>query len=235
MCSLLRARARVDAFHRAIGITGVWQFATEFATSSINTLSTPLPAQEHLHRFELGATRVTVAPLTQADIRRLFVLLNEELRNSATQGELFLVGGAVMCLAYAARPATQDVDAVFRPATEVREAAARVAARARLRQDWLNDGVKGFMSAQGDFASFLELDHLRVMVAQPAYLLAMKCLAMRIGAEFHDEDDVRYLLRHLDIRGYEAALAVIGKYFPIERFPQKSLYALGELLPTAGE
>jgi hypothetical protein len=40
------------------------------------------------------------------------------------------------------------------------------------------------------------------MIAQPAYLLAMKCLSFRIGAEFHDEDDVRYLL-----------------------------YALGELLP----
>ena len=173
-----------------------------------------------------------MAGLTQADIRRLFALLNEELRNSATTGELFLVGGAVMCLAYSVRPATQDVDAVFRPAAEIREAAARVAARTRLRPDWLNDGVKGFMSAQGDFAPFLELDHLRVMVAQPTYLLAMKCLAMRIGAEFHDEDDVRYLLRHLDIRDYDAALGVIGKYYPIERFPQKTLYALAELLPN---
>ena len=170
-------------------------------------------------------------PLTQADIRRLFGLLNEELRKSATQGELFLVGGAVMCLAYAARPSTQDVDAVFRPPTQVREAAARVAARAGLPEDWLNDGVKGFTSANGDYAPYLELDHLRVMLAQPAYLLAMKCLAMRIGAEFQDEEDVRYLLRHLDIRTYEKALTVIEKYYPRERFPQKTLYALAEILP----
>jgi hypothetical protein len=169
--------------------------------------------------------------LTQADLRRLFDLLNEELRLSATQGELFLVGGAVMCLAYAARPSTQDVDALFRPPTQVREAAARVATRAKVRSDWLNDGVKGFLSAQGDFAPFLELDHLRIMVAQPEYLLAMKCLAMRIGAEFHDEDDVRYLLRHLEIRTYEKAVAVITKYYPLELFPQKTLYALAELLP----
>jgi hypothetical protein len=57
---------------------------------------------------------------------------------------------------------------------------------------------------------------------------------MRIGAEFHDEDDVRYLLRHLDIRDYETALARIEKYYPLERFPQKSLYALSELLPNKG-
>ena len=54
---------------------------------------------------------------------------------------------------------------------------------------------------------------------------------MRIGAEFHDEDDVRYLLRHLDIRTQDKALAVITKYYPLERFPQKTLYALAELLP----
>ncbi|MGO9930795.1 MAG: hypothetical protein ACLPV8_03140 [Steroidobacteraceae bacterium] len=46
---------------------------------------------------------------------------------------------------------------------------------------------------------------------------------MRIGAEFHDEDDVRCLLRHLDVRSYE--------YHPLERFPQKTLHALAELLP----
>jgi hypothetical protein len=172
-----------------------------------------------------------MAALTQSDIRRLFALLNEELRNSATEGELFLVGGAVMCLAYAVRPSTQDVDAVFRPSAKVREAAARVATRVELPHDWLNDGVKGFMSAHGDFAPFLELDHLRVMVAQPAYLLAMKCLALRIGPEFHDEEDVRYLLRHLDVRTYENALAIIEKYYPLERFPQKTFYALAELLP----
>jgi hypothetical protein len=174
-----------------------------------------------------------MAPLTRANICRLFELLNEELRRSDVRGELFLAGGAVMCLAYAARASPRDVDAVFRPPAAVRQAAARVAVCARLNAEWLNDGVKGFTSAQGDFAPFLELDHLRVMVAQPAYLLAMKCLAMRIGEEFHDEEDVRYLLRHLNVRSYEQAIAIIEKYYPIDRFPQKTLRALAELLPKS--
>ena len=173
--------------------------------------------------------------LTQADLRRLFELLNKELGRSGTQGELFLVGGAVMCLAYATRPSTQDVDALFRPPTQVREAAARVAIQAKVKADWLNDAVKGFMSPRGDFAPFLELDHLRIMMAQPEYLLAMKCLAMRIGAEFHDEDDIRYLLRLLEVRNYEKAVTIITKYYPLERFPQKTLYALAELLPRPHE
>jgi hypothetical protein len=164
-------------------------------------------------------------------LRRLFSLLNDELARRETKGELYLVGGAVMCLAYSARPSTQDVDGLFRPATEVRQAAARVALQARLPPDWLNDSVKGFLSEHGEFAPFLELSHLKVLVAQPEYLLAMKCLAFRIGAEFHDEDDVRYLLRLLDVRSNEQALKIITRYYPLERFPQKTLYALSELLP----
>jgi hypothetical protein len=172
--------------------------------------------------------------LTPVEFRRLFALLNDELRTAGVTGEIFLVGGAVMCLAYNARPSTQDADGWFRPAKQVREAAARVALRAHLDPQWLNDGVKGFLSEQGEFTAFLEFDHLRVMVAQPEYLLAMKCLAMRIGAEFHDEDDVRYLLRHLDVRSQEQAIAIITCFYPIDRFPQKTLYALAELLPKSG-
>lgn len=168
--------------------------------------------------------------LTSRQIRRLFEQLNIELRRSDTSGELYLVGGAVMCLAYDARPSTQDVDGLFRPARQVREAAARVATQAGIEPDWLNDGVKAFLSERGEFSPFLELDHLRVLVAQPEYLLAMKCLALRIGAEFHDEDDVRYLLRYLNIGSYDRALEVITRFYPAERFPQKTLYALAEIL-----
>ena len=171
--------------------------------------------------------------LSAKDMRRLFGLLNEELAAAQTEGELYLVGGAVMCLAYAARASTEDVDAFFRPAREVRDAARRVAARADLPPDWLNDAVKGYLSDRGEFRAWLELSHLRVMVAQPDYLLAMKCLAFRIGAEFHDEDDIRYLLRHLGVASYEKALDVLTRYYPLDRFPQKTLYALGELLPNA--
>lgn len=174
-----------------------------------------------------------MSQLSKTDIRRLFDLLNDELRQIGTVGEVFLVGGAVMCLSYNARPSTKDVDAYFRPAERVREAASRAAAKAGIDAHWLNDAVKGFMSPDGDFARFVQLDHLRVMLAQPEYLLAMKCLSMRIGAEFHDEEDVRFLLRLLDVRSYDQALRIIIGYYPLEQFPQKTLYALEELLPKS--
>ena len=140
-----------------------------------------------------------------------------------------------MCLAYNARQSTFDVDALFQPTAEVRKAAARAAAKSGFPADWLNDGVKGYLSERGDFAPFLELDHLKVLAAEPQYLLAMKCLAMRIGAEFHDLDDVRFLLRLLDLTSYDQAIAIITQYYPLDRFPQKTLYALQELLPNSTE
>jgi hypothetical protein len=171
-----------------------------------------------------------LAALSRREFERLFALLNDELRAAGVKGELYLVGGAVMCLAFGARDSTKDVDALFRPTRTLREAAARVGVRAGVGENWLNDAVKAYLSERGDFTRFLSLDHLDVYCATPEYLLAMKCLAMRIGEEFQDLDDVRYLLRHLGLQRYPAAVAVISKYYPLERFPQKTLYALEEVL-----
>lgn len=168
--------------------------------------------------------------LTRSEILRLFELLDAELREEGVEAELYLVGGAVMCLALDAREATRDVDGVFRPNAVVRDAAARVAAKAGVPDSWLNDAVQGFLSPRGDFGPFLELSRLRVFVARPAYLLAMKCAAMRLGEEFHDLDDVRYLLRYLNITSAEEALGVVMRYFDESQLLPKTRLALEELL-----
>lgn len=168
--------------------------------------------------------------LTRERILELLEALDRELTADDVTGELYLVGGAVMCLVFQARPATRDVDAYFQPAAVLRAAAKRVAKAEALEDDWLNDAVKGYLSETAQFATFLERDHLRVFVARPEYLLAMKCLAMRLGPEFHDEADVRYLLRHLGISSYHEAVEVITAYYPLDRFPQKTLYALEEII-----
>jgi len=176
-----------------------------------------------------------VGALSRKDIVRLFKKLDTELRDRDVEGELFLVGGAVMCLAYNIRPSTRDVDAFFKPAQIVREAAAAIAMQESLEEDWLNDGVKGFLSDQGEFENFLELPNLRIMVASADYMLAMKCLSLRIGGEFHDVNDVRYLIRHLEIGSYGQAIKIITRFYPADRFPQKTLYALEEMLGQSNQ
>jgi hypothetical protein len=168
--------------------------------------------------------------LSKADIDRLFRQLDAHLGAQKTKAELYLVGGAVMCIVHGARAATRDLDAVFKPTKAVRSAAARIAAENGLPETWLNDAVKGFFSEHGSFTVYLELEHLTVFAADPAYLLAMKCLSARIGEEFHDIEDIRYLLRYLNVTDAETAKSVIGRYYPLERFPQKTLYVLEDLL-----
>jgi hypothetical protein len=172
-----------------------------------------------------------VTKLTKQDIHRLFELLDEELGKKESLGELYVVGGAVMCLVLDARDSTKDVDAFFKPTKTVREAAARVAARANVASDWLNDAVKGFLGDRGQFVPYFERPHLRVYVAEPHYLLAMKCAAMRLGEEFHDLEDVRYLLRHLNVSSLDHALEIVGRFFDPDRLHPKTRLALEELLP----
>ncbi len=170
--------------------------------------------------------------LTRADIHRLLELLDGELARQETAGEVYLVGGAVMCLALDARPATRDVDAFFRPTKLIREAAARVADTAGVPHGWLNDAVKAFLSPHGDFDPYLELTHLRVFVARPEYLLAMKCVSMRLGEEFRDLDDVRFLLRYLNVSSAEEALGIVTRYFDEDQLLPKTGLALQELFSS---
>jgi hypothetical protein len=173
---------------------------------------------------------VSARPQTKRDIERLFRKLNAERAKLEIRGEVHLVGGAVLCLVHEAREATQEVDGYFRPARQLRAAAARVALDEGVPENWLNDAVKGFFSAQGTFSLHEQLSHLTIYVADPAYLLAMKCLSARIGEEFHDIADIRYLLRYLNLTEFGQAREIIGRYYPLERFPQKTLYLLEELL-----
>ena len=171
-----------------------------------------------------------VVKLTKADILRLFHLLDAELGAVGAEGEVYLVGGAVMCLVLNARESTKHIDAFFKPTKVLREASARVAARANVPDNWLNDAVKRYLSPRGEFAAYLELQHLRVFVAKPEYLLAMKCASMRLGEEFHDLDDIRYLLRYLNIENPEDAMAIVRQYYDDSHLLPKTRLALDELL-----
>ncbi len=106
--------------------------------------------------------------LDRDQVLRLFDELSEELVRRGTRAEIFLVGGAAMALAYDARRATRDIDAVFQPKEEVYSAASVVAARHDLPDDWLNGEVKGFLSGDDPQARLVyESQALRVDVASP--------------------------------------------------------------------
>ena len=68
-----------------------------------------------------------MAQFNKKDILRLFHLLNDQMRAHSLEGEVYLVGGAVMCLVLRTRESTKDVDGWFSDPRAVRDAARRVA------------------------------------------------------------------------------------------------------------
>jgi Nucleotidyltransferase of unknown function (DUF6036) len=82
---------------------------------------------------------------TQARILAALQALGQELTRRGVRGQVFIVGGAAMALAYSTRRVTKDVEAVFEPKSAIYDAAATVAQQLGLPEDWLNDAVKGFM------------------------------------------------------------------------------------------
>lgn len=141
-----------------------------------------------------------------------------------------LFGGTVMCLVFHARPATKDVDAVFEPKDTIYAVAREMAEEYGLPPAWLNDGVKGFLSARGDFEMFLDLPGLRMWAASPEYVFAMKCLAARDD----DLQDIRLLMERLGLKDVDSAFDVVERFYPRDRIPPKTRFVLEELFQKDG-
>lgn len=152
--------------------------------------------------------------------------LNEELAAIDAIGEVCLYGGAVMCLVYEARPSTKDIDAIFRPTQQMRKAIAQVAENHNLRDDWLNDAVKGFV-VQHPQRIFLDASHLKVYVPEPDYLLAMKTLAARVDTT--DGPDIQFLIERLGLTTPEQVFTILEKYYPRQQVKPATQYFVEEL------
>lgn len=167
--------------------------------------------------------------MDREELERLLRCLSDCLVERGLVGEIALYGGAAMVLAHRARLATKDVDAVFIPKQEVYRAAAEVAAKCGVESDWLNDAVKGFLSAQNEIAPLLELPGLKVFVAAPEYLLAMKCMSMRLGRSDTDLEDIKFLMGRLGLHEAKDVLDLVSRYYPDNRIQPKTRFAIEEI------
>lgn len=177
----------------------------------------------------MNAKEPSGSTLTREQILAALQALSDELGKQGVTGELCLFGGTVMVLAFTARLTTKDVDALFQPAQTIRELARRIAIEQHLPADWLNDGVKGFVSGRHETTAgnLPQFPHLRLTMPVPEYLLAMKCMAARIGGttdEPSDVADITFLIRHLKLKSAKEVLDLVGQYYPANRIPVKTQY-----------
>ena len=167
--------------------------------------------------------------LTREKILAALRALSDELAKQNVTGEICLFGGTVMVLAFSARLATKDVDALFQPTQTIRDIVRRVATELHSPADWLNDGVKGFVSARHETTAgnLPQFPHLRLTMPVPEYLLAMKCMAARIGGTTDEPSnvaDIVFLIRHLKLKSARETLDLVGQYYPASRIPVKTQY-----------
>ncbi len=154
--------------------------------------------------------------------------LGDELLREGVRGQIFIVGGAAIALAYSTRRVTKDIEAVFEPRAAIYRAAEKVAVELELPEDWLNDAVKGYMPGADEHPRPLpEIRGIEVTTASPRYLLAMKLMAMRFG---EDDEDIEFLLGECDLHGVEEALEVLRDMYPSREPPLKTRLFLEEIL-----
>lgn len=166
--------------------------------------------------------------LSSKNIINLFEILNKELGKQNELAEIGIVGGAAMCLAFKAREATRDVDAIFHPADVVRKLVARIGEENGLPKDWLNDAVKGYLQNNFVKQDVLNLSHLRVWAPEPKYMLAMKCISARWDT--NDRDDVIFLIQFLKIKTAKKVFEIIENYYPKKQIPPKTQFFIEEVL-----
>ena len=185
---------------------------------------------------------MTLRYLTRENIEDAFTELGLAAADAGKCVDIAVYGGAAMVLTFPARPATKDVAAVaLGEAAFLRQAVKQIGEARNWPQGWLNDAVKGFLSPRQRDPDALRLFRsypsektcgLRVFVARPEYLLAMKCIAMRVDPAEASEDvgDIKLLIQTLGLTAVDQVLNIVADYYPNNRIRPKTQFGVEEIM-----
>ena len=147
--------------------------------------------------------------------------------------EIYVVGGTAMVLAYDRDRLTRDIDATWDTAIDVSREVNAIATERGLPRDWLNDRVRPMLPlvVDEDRLEALNLPGLRVSVASPRHMLAMKARAAR---DARDLDDIVLLCRHLGISSVTEVIALAEDIWGAGMLRDDTVFALRTGLPERG-
>lgn len=171
-------------------------------------------------------------------LRTLFNEMGRALSQNGLLAEIAVYGGAALLLTYDNRSVTRDVDfsLIKGDKKALTEVANTVGFKHGMTLGWFNDAVNFFISSPpevkgyGDYPMFDEESGLRIFVATPEYILAMKLLSMRSSLETYDIQDIWNLLDDCGIETFEEAEKHIAAYFPGEILPERNKSLLKDIL-----
>jgi hypothetical protein len=164
------------------------------------------------------------------DIARLLRSLVVRLNKSNFEGDISLLGGAAMSMAYMEnRRATTDIDAVFPQRELVLGLADQIGHDEDLDFGWFNDAVRVFIPKEATdiWVDLYKIGNVQVRVATAEYLLSMKLAADR---GIRDRPDIQVLLPLCNVTTIEEAVEIFKKYHRGQDLKSETVEALIEML-----
>ena len=138
-----------------------------------------------------------------------------------------------MSLAFDRRRTTHDVDArIDAGHGALAEAVQEIARERGIPGTWLNEQATANIPRAADLRARTVYDspYLTITGASAEHILAMKLEAARAS----DEEDIRTLVRHLEIRSVEEALDLHSRLFPQSTRQTRATRVLHRVLEGAG-
>lgn len=152
-------------------------------------------------------------PLSKDDMYALFDALSERLRRKHARANIYLVGGAVMALAFDRERITGDIDARIEAGHgALVEAVHEIAVERGLATSWLNEQAASAIPKTPDARArtLYATEYLVVTGASAGHMLAMKLEAGR----GRDASDISTLVRMLGLRTPEEGAAIHRRLLP---------------------
>jgi hypothetical protein len=155
--------------------------------------------------------------------------------------DVAVYGGSCLMLVSNFRIATADVDAVATTDQGFLDSAAQtIAARRGWPRDWLNDGVRTYLSpAVEGFAQHTlfrtypseQTPGLRLFVPTPEYMLAMKLMALRIepGSNRNDLEDILNLMQVTGLKEKSDIAEFAARFYPEARTSGRLMLSVDHL------
>lgn len=164
----------------------------------------------------------------------LFTALSVELALTSIEVEFYFMSGALLFQTFSADPPTAQVAAQFQQAGPLDEAVRAVARAKGVAEGWPNDAARAVLrgTPQGSVAPYVELPRVRVFEPRPEYVLAVKCGAMNVGVGRRETDDLRYVLRSLNVTTSDVALSLVGGYLADRQLVPDVVARLEAALPS---
>ena len=185
--------------------------------------------------------------LDRDDLLSGFFELGSEAAAHGKVIDLCVNGGSCLMLVSDFRQSSADVDAVaITDQNFVDGIAKAIAAKRGWPDDWINDGVRTYLSPLVDAPQVHVLTGtyptevtpgLRVYVPTPEYMLAMKLMSMRIDEATggKDKEDIINLMSVVGITTKIELIAIASVYYPEAKVSAKLLLAADALVAEGEE